>query len=235
MKVTLTRVNGRKVIGSNDLVYCNTKYHSPYLAVISADGEMIWQEKIYSGYGKRRSTYYSVEKLMPGDHIQAAGGSGGSKYPFKGRVISITDTEIEVEQLSDEEFSNVLAERQQTKTKNTQTTTTAQPAARYILNSAVITAPGCYDYRLISVDAAKEWLSSSGWKSTIGYQETADALRQVTGIEIPVDRMQITMNTGDEALVFRLTTRINADDKGKIGIDWIKENSEIGLLRKVEA
>lgn len=111
MNITLSRVNGRKVIGSSDLVYCNTKYHAPYLAVISPAGEMIWQEKVHSGYGKHRSTYYSVEELEPGDYIQAAGGSGGNTYPFKGRVISITDTEIEVEKLTDEEFSNIIADR----------------------------------------------------------------------------------------------------------------------------
>lgn len=109
--INLSKINGKKAIGSNDLVYCNTKYHTPYLAIISAAGEMDWQEKLYSGYGKHRETYYNVENLKPGDYIQAAGGSGGNKYPFKGKVVDpITDT-LNVEEISDSEFSNIIAER----------------------------------------------------------------------------------------------------------------------------
>ncbi|MGI9951413.1 CRISPR-associated protein Csx16 [Moorellaceae bacterium AZ2] len=110
--VEIQKVNGRYVIPTNALVYCNTKYHKPYLAVVSPSGEMIWQDKEYVGYGKHRQTYYVVEELKPGDLIQAAGGSGTNKYPFKGRVVSI-DLEagiMEVEELSDIEFGNIIAE-----------------------------------------------------------------------------------------------------------------------------
>lgn len=233
MKVTLSRVNGVWVIASDDLVYCNLKYHSPYLAVLTPAGEMDWQEKVSSGYGKHRSVYYSVQKLQAGDYIQAAGGSGGNKYPFKGRVVSLSDTELEVEKLTDEDFSNIIAERK----KNAASAPASQAAtARYILNSSVITTPGAYTYRLISVDEAKAWLSLNGWKSTIGYPETADALKQLTGIEIPVDRIQIQMQGGDEALVFRLTKRLTVpESKSSIAVQEIIANCEIGILRKLAA
>jgi hypothetical protein len=110
--VKTQKVNGRHVITTNALTYCNTKYHRPYLAVISPDGEMIWQDKEYVGYGKHRDTFYVVEDLQPGDLIQAAGGSGNNKYPFKGRVVAI-DLEagtLEVEEIGDVEFSNIIAE-----------------------------------------------------------------------------------------------------------------------------
>jgi hypothetical protein len=109
--INLSKVNGKKAIGSSDLVYCNIKYHTPYLAVISPAGEMLWQEKLHSGYGKHRETYYNVENLKPGDYIQAAGGSGGNKYPFKGKVVELTDTTLIVEEIQDTEFSNIIAER----------------------------------------------------------------------------------------------------------------------------
>jgi hypothetical protein len=114
--VKIQKVNSRSVITTNALVYCNTKYHSPYLAVISPEGEMDWQDKEHVGYGKHREVYYVVENLQPGDLIQAAGGSGGNKYPFNGRVVTI-DLEagnLEVEELSDVEFSNLIAERKKT-------------------------------------------------------------------------------------------------------------------------
>jgi hypothetical protein len=107
--INLSKVNGKKAIGSGDLTYCNTKYHAPYLAVISVAGDMTWQEKLYTGYGKHRDAYYSVEALKSGDYIQASGGSGGN--PFKGKVAELTETTLIVEEIQDAEFSNIIAER----------------------------------------------------------------------------------------------------------------------------
>ncbi len=105
---------------------------------------------------------------------------------------------------------------------------------RYILNSAVITTPGTYEYRLIETGEAISWLSSE-FISTIGYQETADALASIAGRHIPVNRKMIKMEACDEALVFRLTVRLTDPTvKGRINDrNWIIENSEIGILRKL--
>ncbi|MEM2057011.1 MAG: DUF1874 domain-containing protein [Thermoproteota archaeon] len=106
---------------------------------------------------------------------------------------------------------------------------------RYILNSAVITTPGAYTYRLIGAEEAKKWLSSGSFESTLGYQETAVALSVITGIPITVNRKMVKMQAGDEALVFRLTCRL--DDprlKGSVGVDFVLQNCEIGILRKEE-
>jgi len=104
---------------------------------------------------------------------------------------------------------------------------------KYLLNSAVITAPGVYEYSYISLEEAKQWLQEGNWESTIGYPETAIALSQLTGIEIPVNRKQIQMQPHDEALVFRLTKRLSEPElKGQVGISNIISNCEIGLLRR---
>ena len=104
---------------------------------------------------------------------------------------------------------------------------------RFVLNSAVITTPGTYVYRLVSVDEAKEWVSAGTFDSTIGYPETAVALSAITGICIPVNRHQIYMDTGDEALVFRLTCRMaNPELKGKLTPAFVLNNCEIGILKK---
>lgn len=107
--VKIETVNGRPVIKYDSLTYCNLKYHSPYLAVISSAGDMIWQDKEYTGYGKHRVPYYDVSKLKAGDLIQMAGGSGGNKYPYKGRVIERNAEELTVEKISDQDFSNMVA------------------------------------------------------------------------------------------------------------------------------
>lgn len=108
-RVNFIEANGRKVITTGDLVYCNTKWHKPYLAVVGPDGEFVWQDKEYSGYRKHRETYYVVEALRVGDLIQAAGGSGSNKYPFKGRVVEIDDLGMVVEKMTDREFGNAVA------------------------------------------------------------------------------------------------------------------------------
>jgi len=109
---------------------------------------------------------------------------------------------------------------------------------RYILNSAVITAQGLYEYRLLTIEEAKEWLAKGPVISTIGYPETAEAFRRLFGIEVPVNRVAIKMAPGDEALVFRLAfkpgdPRPDAALKGHLGVDWLLERVEIGLLRRL--
>ena len=106
--------------------------------------------------------------------------------------------------------------------------------SRFLLNSAVITTPGHYRYVLINVGKAKEWLNAGSFLSTIGYKETATALSIITGRPIPCNRKLIFMEIGDEALVFRLTSRM--DDpalKGKLTPEFVLNNCEIGLLRKI--
>jgi hypothetical protein len=107
---------------------------------------------------------------------------------------------------------------------------------KYILNSSVITAPGRYHYFLIDEEVATRWLYEGGWESTVGYQETAEALSELTGVTIPVNRKTIIMIDGDEALVFRLVFpqgfRPDPLQKGKMGLAFIREHSEIGILRR---
>jgi hypothetical protein len=106
---------------------------------------------------------------------------------------------------------------------------------RYFLNSAVITAPGRYDYRLVTPQEAREWASRGPVRSTIGYEETAIALAELLKMPVAVDRKTIQMAPGDEALVFRLalppgTPRIDPKDKGALGRAILAGHYELGLL-----
>jgi hypothetical protein len=106
--------------------------------------------------------------------------------------------------------------------------------ARYILNSAVITAPGRYSYRLVGIEEAKAWVSCGDFVSAIGYAETAQALASILGVQIPVQRIEVRMEPGDEALVFRLRVRPEPSTKGNLGQDFLAQNTEIGLLVREE-
>ena len=106
---------------------------------------------------------------------------------------------------------------------------------RYILNSAVITSPGLYRYRLLGVEEARRWLGEGDVYSTIGYEETAEAFRRVFGWKPHVRRELIKMKAQDQALVFRLTKRLpDVAEKGKVGIEEVLANLEIGLLERIE-
>ena len=49
---------------------------------------------------------------------------------------------------------------------------------RYILNSAVITGPGAYEYRLVSEQEAATWIRAGKFVSRVGYPNTADQYRK---------------------------------------------------------
>ena len=132
--------------------------------------------------------------------------------------------------------------------KNTLKNVKENPIKHYILNSAVITAFGDYSYHPLTLDRAKEWLSC-GFESTIGYPQTAEALTLLTGFPVAVNRKQIKMDVGDEALVFRLTCRLdNPALKGDVrdytynraygnhilSTEFVLKNYELGLLVRVK-
>lgn len=107
---------------------------------------------------------------------------------------------------------------------------------RYILNSAVITTPGVYSYHLIDAEKCQKWLASGNFDSTIGYQETCDALESISGVHIPMNRKQIRMEAADEALVFRLTGFRLGDPtmKRKLTMEFVLSHCEMGILKKEE-
>jgi hypothetical protein len=110
--------------------------------------------------------------------------------------------------------------------------------SKYILNSAVLTAFGEYVYKQLPLFDATFWLQTCDWESTIGYPETAEALSKISQIQIPVNRKVITMQPGDEALVFRLVFpqgyRPDPSQKGVMGQDFVLKNCEIGLLKRIK-
>lgn len=110
-EVKTQKVNGKRCVAVNSFGYINTKVHKPYLAVMNAVGDPVWQDREYIGYGKHSEVFYCVEKLKPGDLIKAAGGSGGNKYPFVGIVKEVQEDALMVESMDYQEFGNIIAER----------------------------------------------------------------------------------------------------------------------------
>jgi len=111
---------------------------------------------------------------------------------------------------------------------------------RYILNSAVLTDFGTYEYMPMTPEEARRWYAEGEVPvSTIGYEETASALSQLLSVTVPVNRITIKMAPGDEALVFRLvlppgSPRIDPRDKGRIMQVVSAGHWELGLLRRLK-
>jgi len=83
----------------------------------------------------------------------------------------------------------------------------------YVLNSPILTSEGVYRYTEISKEEAKEILSKNKYVSAIGHEATAKMLTQLLGLKIDTNRISITMQTDDKAIVFRILTRL---PEGKI-------------------
>jgi len=102
---------------------------------------------------------------------------------------------------------------------------------RYLLNSAVITSEGVYEYRLVTPQEATEWIRQGDWVSRIGYPQTADWIEQLAGVRPALSREASPMEVGDEALVVRLRYRVaDPSQKGSVAVGpdvW-----EYGILRR---
>jgi len=77
----------------------------------------------------------------------------------------------------------------------------------YILNSPILTNWGAYEYMPITLEDAKQRLKA-GFVSAIGHEGTAKLLSTILGMEIPVNRVQIQMQPGDDAIIFQVLQRL---------------------------
>jgi len=104
---------------------------------------------------------------------------------------------------------------------------------RYVLNSAVISRPGHYEYKLLTGLEAEIWLKQGRVISRVGNKAAAEFLKNHFDIACALSREPIAMQPGDEGLVVRLKYR-RPDPALKIPFKPQTEDWEIGLLRRTE-
>ena len=103
----------------------------------------------------------------------------------------------------------------------------------YLLNSPVLSNHGRYLFSgPISPDQAHRMLAN-GFVSAIGHESTALLLGRLLRVEVPVNRIRISMEPGDKAIVFRLLARVPTTEIATVeGLDEIPH--ELALLEREE-
>jgi len=98
----------------------------------------------------------------------------------------------------------------------------------YILNSATLPLAGGKKYvikaREISIQEASELLKNEKFVSAVGHEATAKALSNIFGVEIPFNRIQITLQPGDKLLSIILKKRL---PEGAV-LKTVQELEEVG-------
>ncbi|ANE56543.1 STIV orfB116 family protein [Methylomonas sp. DH-1] len=103
----------------------------------------------------------------------------------------------------------------------------------YVINAPVLTEYGLWEFTgPLTVSDVKEILGR-GFVSAIGHDASAKVLSQILNILIPVNRVSIRMQAGDEAIILRLLQRL---PEGKV-LDETELNSlefELGFLKRLK-
>lgn len=78
----------------------------------------------------------------------------------------------------------------------------------YVINAPILTDYGLWEFvGPLTISEAKRKLAG-GFVSAIGHDASASVLSKILKISIPVDRIQVKMLAGDEALILRLLQRL---------------------------
>ncbi|WP_353572611.1 DUF1874 domain-containing protein [Candidatus Albibeggiatoa sp. nov. BB20] len=99
----------------------------------------------------------------------------------------------------------------------------------FLLNSPVLTAYGQWQFLPVSLMDARK-LVETDFISAIGHESTAQLLSQLLEKEIICQRISITMQPQDRALIFRIKKRL-PDTRELTQAEISQLSYEFGLLR----
>ncbi len=78
----------------------------------------------------------------------------------------------------------------------------------YLLNSPILTSYGHWHFEGPLSIARARALVQAGFSSAVGHESAARLLGHLLGVTVPVNRVPITMQAGDGALVLRILARL---------------------------
>jgi hypothetical protein len=100
----------------------------------------------------------------------------------------------------------------------------------YLLNTTVVPcgADGIWKATTLQLESAKMNTSGTGWVSAVGHESTAAIMSELLGVEVPVNRIQVSPVPGDKLLCFKLKSRapegviLNREQIQQIGYEWVR-------------
>jgi Domain of unknown function (DUF1874) len=82
-----------------------------------------------------------------------------------------------------------------------------------LLTTSILTNDGNYSMKTIDYVDTGNLLSGKEILSAIGHESTAQILTELLGVDVPVNRIQFAQEVGQQALVFKMNSRL---PEGKI-------------------
>lgn len=103
----------------------------------------------------------------------------------------------------------------------------------YVINSPVLTDYGLWRFDGPLDEAAARALLTGGFISALGHEGAAHFLSARLGIELPLNRIRVTLEPGDQALVMRLLQRL-PENSALSAAEMADIPIELGLLTRLE-
>jgi len=77
-----------------------------------------------------------------------------------------------------------------------------------VLNTSILTAPGTYKLKIITLEQAREIAKDCELDSAVGHAATAQVLSLLLQVNVPFKRQQFNQKVGQRCIVFKLRERI---------------------------
>jgi len=122
-----------------------------------------------------------------------------------------------------------------------------RPVTLYLLNESVVPcgSDGIWDVKTLPLASAKSLLAHSSpatvYTSAVGHESTACIMAELLGVQVPVNRIQVTPVLGDKLLCFKLKQRapegvvLSVEEIEQLGHEWVLMTYHGGIGAALDA
>ena len=117
----------------------------------------------------------------------------------------------------------------------------------YLLSESVVPrgSDGIWDVKTLPLASAKSLLAHSSpatvYTSAVGHESTACIMAELLGVQVPVNRIQVTPVLGDKLLCFKLKQRapeglvLSVEEIEQLGYEWVLMTYHGGIGAALDA